>query len=386
MKKELEFRNILLRFKGLFVLGTFDIISGAITSLFWLYIATLVDVESYGKISYLIAIVSIATTISLIGSRNTVTIYIAKNIKLESTIFFLVLIFGSIISLIIFLMYHDLGLSLYVFGAAIFSLGGSAILGKKLFTTYSKYVIVQKILWVGLSLGLYQLIGVNGIVMGMGLSFFVYVIIIIKTFHATKINFSLLRPHFGFFINSYAIDILGTLSKQIDKIIIAPLLGLTLLSNYQLGLQFIALFQLLPVIVLKYTLPHDATGNSNKNLKITMILVSGCFTVLIIIIAPIIIPLFFQKFIYVIEVIQILSLSLVPFSLATTYFSKFFGNEHSKLLLINLILYLSSFLLAVLIIGNIMGITGIAIAYVISTTTSAIFLLIVDQRNKISNT
>ena len=384
MKKKLEFRNILLRFKGLFVLGASDIISGAITSLFWLYITTLVDVESYGKISYLIAIASIATTISLIGSRNTVTVYVAKNIKLESTVFFLVLIFGSIISLIIFLMYHDLGLSLYVFGAAIFSLGGSAILGKKLFTTYSKYVIVQKILWFGLSLGLYQLIGVNGIVIGMGLSFFVYVIIIIKTFHATKINFSLLRPHFGFFINSYAIDILSTLNKQVDKIIIAPLLGLILLANYQLGLQFIAIFQLLPMIVLKYTLPHDATGNPNKNLKITMILVSGCFTVLVIVITPIIIPLFFQKFIYVIEVIQILSLSLIPFSLATTYFSKFFGNEYSKLLLINLILYLSSFLLAALIIGNIMGITGIATAYVISAIISAIFLLILDQRNKIN--
>ncbi len=384
MKKKLEFRNILLRFKGLFSIGISDVISGGISSLFWLYVATLLDVESYGKLFYLLAIVNIATTISLVGSRNTLTVYVSKNIKLASTVFFIVIIFGSVASLIIFLMYYDIGSSLYVIGAVIFGLATSEILAKKFYMIYSKYLITQKIISVGLSIGLYHWIGANGILLGMAFSFFVYIPLIIKTFKTTKIDFSLLRPRFGFLINSYVIDIITTLGKQIDKLIIVPLLGFTLLGNYQLGIQFLSVFQLLPMIVLKYTLPHDAIGNPNKNLKIITILISICFTVLIIIFAPIIIPFFFQKFIYVIEVIQILSLSLIPLSIGTIYTSKFFGNAHSKIILIDVILYLSSFLLSVFVIGNTMGVVGIAIAYVISSIVPTIFLIIIDLRNKIS--
>ena len=384
MKKKLEFRNIFLRFKGLFSIGFSDVISGGISSFFWLYLATLLDVESYGKIFYLLAIVSVASTISLIGSRNTLSVYIPKNIQLQSAVYFIVVIFGTVSTLIIFSLYRDLGLSLYVIGAVIFGSSTSEILAKKLYMVYSKYLITQKIISVGLSLGLYHWIGVDGVILGIALSFFVYVPIIIKTFKTSKIDFSLLRPRFGFLINSYAIDIISTLGKQADKLVIVPLLGLTLLGNYQLGIQFISVFQLLPMIVLKYTLPHDASGNANKNLKITTILISICFTVLIIILAPIIIPLFFQKFIYVIEVIQILSLSLITLTINTIYTSKFFASENSKIILIDVTLYLSSFLLSVLIIGNMWGIAGIAIAYVISSIVPIIYLIVMDQKNKIS--
>ena len=380
MKKKLEFRNIFLRFKGLFSIGFSDIISGGISSLFWLYLATLLDVESYGKIFYLLAIVSIASTVSLIGSRNTLSVYIPKNIKLQSAVFFIVVIIGTVATLIIFLMYGDLGSSLYVIGAVIFGLATSEILAKKLYMIYSKYLITQKIISVGLSIGLYHWIGVDGIILGIALSFFVYVPIIIKTFKTTRIDFSLLKPRFGFLIDSYMVDIISTLSKQIDKLVIVPLLGLTLLGNYQLGLQFVSVFQLLPIIVIKYTLPHDAIGNPNKNLKIITVLISICFTVIILILTPIIIPLLFQKFIYVIEVIQILSFSLVPLTIGTIYMSKFLVNEHSKIVLIYCILYLSSFLLSVLIIGDTLHVVGIAVAYVISSIIPVIFLITVDLK------
>lgn len=380
MKKKLEFRNIFLRFKGLFSIGFSDIISGGISSLFWLYLATLLDVESYGKIFYLLAIVSIASTVSLIGSRNTLSVYIPKNIKLQSAVFFIVVIIGTVATLIIFLMYGDLGSSLYVIGAVIFGLATSEILAKKLYMIYSKYLITQKIISVGLSIGLYHWIGVDGIILGIALSFFVYVPIIIKTFKTTRIDFSLLKPRFGFLIDSYMVDIISTLSRQIDKLVIVPLLGLTLLGNYQLGLQFVSVFQLLPIIVIKYTLPHDAIGNPNKNLKIITVLISICFTVIILILTPIIIPLLFQKFIYVIEVIQILSFSLVPLTIGTIYMSKFLVNEHSKIVLIYCILYLSSFLLSVLIIGDTLHVVGIAVAYVISSIIPVIFLITVDLK------
>ena len=386
MKKQLKFRNLLLRFKGLFSIGISDVIGAGISSLFWLYVATLLEVEKYGEIFYLLSIVNIVVTISLIGSKNTLSVYVSKNIKLDSALFFISIIFGSVASLIVLLIYYDLGLSLYVIGAVIFGLTTAEILGKKLYVIYARYMIAHKILSAGLSIGLYYWIGADGIILGMALSLFVYITIIIKTFKTTKINFSLLRSRFRFLMNSYATDIIGTLGKQADKLVIAPLLGFTLLGNYQLGIQFISVFQLLPMVVLKYTLPHDATGNPNKNLKITTVLISICFTVLIIVIAPTIIEIFFKKFIYVIEVIQILSLSLVPVSICSIYISKFLGSEQAKIILIYTILYLSSFLLFVLIIGNTLGVVGIAIAYVMTVTVTAIFFILVNLKNKISKT
>ena len=96
-------------------------------------------------------------------------------------------------------------------------------------------------------------------------------------------------------------------------------------------------------------------------------------------------PIFFEKFIYVVEIIQILSISLVPFSISTTYFSKFFNDKNSKILLINLILYLSSFLLIIFIISDTIDIIGVSIAYVIGSIISAGFLVTMDVIIKKSN-
>ena len=383
-KKKLDIKNISQRFKGLFSIGISDVLAAGISSLFWLYMATLLGSESYGEIFYFFAIGNIATSVSLIGSKNTLMVYVSKNIKLESTIFLLVLIIGSIVSLIVFLIYSYSAISLYVFGAVIFGLGGSEILAKKLYTNYFQLLIIQKLLMVGLSLGLYYVIGIPGVILGSGLSFFPYLLIVIKELKTTKIDFSLLKPRVGFMLNSYAQNLIATFSNQVDKLIIAPLLGFTFLGNYQLGMQFIAVFQLLPLMVLKFTLPHDASGNSNKNLKIVTVISSVCFSIAIFFLSPTVIPLLFQNFTYVVDIIQILSVSLIPMSINTIYSSKFLGAEKSKIILIGMILLLSSHVLGILILGNTFGIVGVAISYVLAMTIQMIFYVIVDLRRIIS--
>lgn len=385
MKVNQNLKNIFQRFKGLFSIGISDIIGGAISSLFWLYMATLLESEAYGEIFYFFAIGNIATSVSLMGSKNTLMVYVPKEIKLESTLFFLAIIIGSISSLIVFLIYSNSTIALYIFGAVIFGLGASEILAKKLYSNYSKFLIIQKLLMVGLSLGLYYVIGINGVILGVGLSFFPYMFIIIKVFKTTKIDFSLLKPRIGFMFNSYGQNLLATFSNQVDKLIMAPLLGFTLLGNYQLGIQFIAVFQLLPMIVLKFTLPHDASGNSNKNLKIVTIIISTCFSILIYFLAPIIIPFFFQKFVHVVELVQILSISLIPMSINTIYSSKFLGAEKSKIILFAMILLLSSHIIGIFILGNILGITGVAISYVLAMTIQMIFYVIMGLKERFTN-
>jgi O-antigen/teichoic acid export membrane protein len=384
MKKKLNIKNIFQRFKGLFSIGISDILGAGISSLFWLYVATLLSVEDYGKIFYFLAIGNIATSISLVGSKDTLMVYIPKNVKLASTIFLLSIILGSISSLIIFFFYSNSILGLYILGGVIFGLGASEILAKKLYSNNFVFLIIQKLTMVGLSIGLYYLIGMDGIILGIGLSFFPYLLIVIKEFKTTKIDFSLLKPRLGFMLNSLGQNLLATFYNQIDKLIVAPLLGFTLLANYQLGIQFIAAFQLFPLLVLKFTLPHDSTGNPNRNLKIVTVSISICFTLLILFLAPIVISIFFPKFIYVVDIIQILSISLIPLSINSVYASKFLGAENSRTIFIAMVLLFLTHISGIFILGNTFGIIGVAISYVLAMTAQTIFYFISDLRKAIS--
>ena len=231
MKKIFSPKNIFQRFRGLFSLGISDILGAGISSLFWLYMATVIGPESYGELFYYFAIGNIAASVSLLGSKNTLMVYVPKNIKLESTIFFLTIILSFAISLIVFLVYSHFTIGLYIFGAVIFGLGATELLAKKLYTNYFVLLITQKLLMVGLSLGLYHYIGMSGIILGIGISFLPYLVIIIKEFKTTKIDFSLLKPRLGFISSSFGQNLLATFSNQTDKLIIAPLLGFSLLGN-----------------------------------------------------------------------------------------------------------------------------------------------------------
>ena len=193
-------------------------------------------------------------------------------------------------------MFFNFGVSLYIVGYTIFGLASSEILGRKLYKDYSKYLITQKILFVGFALGFYFLMGPSGVIVGFGLSFFPYVTRIYKGFKESKLDLSSLKPRFGFMMNSYALDLSRTFSGNTDKLFVAPLLGFSLLGNYQLGIQFLSLLGMIPTIVYQYILPHDASGNPNKKLKKLTVIVSVILAVSGIFLAPKVLPLFFPKF------------------------------------------------------------------------------------------
>ena len=71
MKKNLNPKNIFQRFKGLFSIGIADIIGAGISSLFWIYMATIMEAESYGEVFYFFAIGNIAASFAL--SPNIIT-------------------------------------------------------------------------------------------------------------------------------------------------------------------------------------------------------------------------------------------------------------------------------------------------------------------------
>ena len=365
--------------KGISTIGISDIIGNGISAGFWFYLASLMTAENYGQISYFIAIGGIATTISLIGSTNTLTVHTAKNLKTESTLYITSLIITAISAIVVAIIFYNTEIMAYIFGAVIFGLSSSEILGKKLYKSYSKYIIIQKLLMVGLAIGFYNLIGINGVILGLGLGFLPYSIRLYKGFKNTKIDFSLLKKHSGFISYNYILSLATTFSGHFDKIIIVPILGFAILGNYALAIQLLAILEMIPGIIFKYILPHDATGNPNRKLKQVTIISSIGLAGMGIIISPIIIPVLFPKYIEAIEVFQIVSVSIIPTTISFTITSKILGLEKSKLLIISSGIYLISQITLIVVLGQIYGITGIAVAFVIAVSIQTIILIYIDK-------
>ncbi len=372
-------KSLFSKFTGLTSLAFGNIVSAGISAIFWFYLASILSADDYGQVSYFIAIASIASTISFLGAGNTIIVYTAKGEKIQSPIFFISII-SSIVTLIaVFIIFSQIGLSLYILGFVIFMLATSELLGKKLYGKYANYLITQKILMTGLAISLYYFYGVEGVILGIALSFFPFSIRIYKSFKESKLNLKLVKPHFGFMMNSYALDLSRTFSASTDKLLIFPMFGFAILGHYQLGLQFLAIFSILPAIVYQFILPEDSSGNSNNKLKKYTIVVSVILAFLGVLLSPIVLPIFFPKFLEAIQVVQIVSLSIIPATINLIYVSKFLSNGLSKIVLIGSGVFLATQMTGILMFGQIFGVNGIAMALVIATAVETIFLIIMNR-------
>ena len=375
--------SLIKKSRNITILGISDIGIKGISAIFWFYMASELGVESYGQLSYFISIASIGSTISLIGSSTTLTVYVAKNVKIQSTIYLITLISGSLSSLILFLMYENIGVSIFILGHVVFTIASSVMLGSKKYSTYAKYLISQNFLMVGLSIGFYYLIGWEGVLVGIGLSYFPFSSWVYKGFKESKIDFSLLRSKSEFLINNYIMSLASVFSGNVDRLIIFPMLGFTLLGNYALGLQVLSILSIIPANVSRYILPQDASGTKTGKLRYNTILLSVGLAISGIIISPTVIPNIFPEFTETTKIIQIISISIIPTTITSMYTSKLLGNEKSKIVLLGSVIFISLQSIGIIILGDYIGITGAAFALLISSTVQALFLFLMSKKIKL---
>ena len=203
MKNTLKnFKDSLIGKKGLLSIGFADIVGSAISGFFWLYIASQLNPDAYGEVIYFISIAGLAQMVSLVGSSNALTVYTAKNVKIQSTLFLISISAAAISLVIITIFLNRIDAGLLAIGFVLFSLVNSVMLGKKLFVKYAKLILSQKILTLILGLGLYFVFDVYGIIYGLALSYIPHLVIFVKEFSRTKIDFALLKPRKGFIINN----------------------------------------------------------------------------------------------------------------------------------------------------------------------------------------
>jgi len=364
-------------------IGISSLVGSGISTLFWIYLAALLGAENYGELSYYISIAGIVTSLSFIGGPMAITVLVAKKIKVESTIH-LFSISGSIISaIILYFAFTNIGLSVFVIGAVIYNLGVSEMLGRKYYKKYSIYFVLQKSLFVVLSLILYYIIGPEGVLIGIALSFSPFTIQIYRSFKNTPINFQLLKTKWKFMTNNFLIDLSQVFVGQIDKMLIGPLFGFAILGNYYLAIQILDLFTVIPGIVTKYTLPEDSSGVNTTKIKLITVGFSIVLALIGIFIVPDIVSIIFPEYSTSLELIPIISISIIPMTIYTLYASQFLAKEKSNYIVITNIISIIVLIIGIFVLGNLFGNVGLAYSLLISNAIRAVVISVISYTQKI---
>ena len=363
-------------FFDIFKIGTGNFIGNIISSLFWIFLAGLIGQENYGNLGYFLGLIGIFTVVSMIGGQYAMQVYTSKNIRIESALYVISLISGFVVSIILLILFNNSGLSISIFGFTLLNFYFSELIGKKLFSKYSIIYVLQKILFVILSLILYFLIGIEGILLGYGLSSLIFIPHLISILKSEKIHFNHIKEKKKILIYNYISELSATSRNNIDKIIILPLFGSALLGNYFLSLQIFSLMIIVPSIVQKYVISMDSQNLSTTSIKIITILFSFTITLFGIFIVPILIPYLFPKFIDAIILIPIISVAVLPRTISIMIMSSLISNEKNIHVTIGNSISLVSLIFGIVISFNFLNDIGIAISFTIASILNCIYLII----------
>jgi len=244
-----KLKEKIFRHKGLVLISFSNTLGSVLTSIFWFYLAAVMQPEEYGEIFFFIGIAAMAFNFANIGSENTTIVLSAKGKKLEPTLNTLSLIFGVISSFIIIIIFSEINITILIFGYIINTLSLGYLIGKKFYSQYSIFLLAQKILTLILGISFFYLFGADGIIPALGISYLGFLIIIIKLYRKTPLNFQEFKRNFTFIWQNYLLKIVGGVRNNLDILIIVPILGFGFLGNFALAVQFIAVLSIPSAIV-----------------------------------------------------------------------------------------------------------------------------------------
>ena len=128
-------------------------------------------------------------------------------------------------------------------------------------------------------------------------------------------------------------------------------------------------------IIYQYSLPHDSVGETTTKIKILAIFSSIIITVVTILLAPFIMPIIFPEYNEAISAIQIISLAVIPATISLLLTSKILGDEKSRILVLNRIVFAVVFIGLVLTLTPIYGIMGTTMGFLVASITQCIILI-----------
>lgn len=342
-------------------------------------LATLQEVHDYGQINYVIAIASLASSFSLLGLNTAVTTLIPQGHKQIDVQANQVILISSFVCAIIVSVFNWL-LGLFVIGMAFWMMSSYELLSRKLYSKYAINIIGARASQLVLSIVLYSFFGIPGIIVGFIISFFVFSVTYFKTIPQFSKRFDKIKKEFKLSLHLYSYNLSNALLLYFDKLIIAPIYGYTVLGYYQLGFQFLMFFSLISISFYQYLIPEESTGSNRNRIRLYGIALSIIITVLVFVLAPVIINVFFPNYLNSLNAIRILSFGIIPMMITGTLNSKFLAMKLTRYVLFSSIIYQVTQMVLIIILGKLFGTEGIALSVVIALMFQITFLGIAHFR------
>ena len=181
----------LQRVKELATLGTGEIGGSALSAIFWFYLASQIEPDAYGQIHWFLGIAGFFSYLAMFGTSNTVIVYTAKKIPIQSTLYVISLIASVVLSFIVIVFFpgfYEIDTSVLLIAYVINTLAIGDLLGRKLYPSYSRYILVQKGLTLALGFSFFHFFGYESILFALSLSYIFYIKRIFLVFKTQKIT------------------------------------------------------------------------------------------------------------------------------------------------------------------------------------------------------
>jgi len=371
----------LTKLKELVSLGSLNILSSVIFGFFWLYLASIMTKEEYGELGFLMSIANVGIAISLLGFRSMVVVYESKNENVFPASFIIVLISANITALFTFVLTQNVFVSILIVGMVLFEIILGGLNGKQRYGDFSKHRIFRALIAVGIALLLYSFLGLNGILLAYLLSTFLILKELNSLIKNKKIDFSSLKSKKTFIAHSFARRMTDVFVKWGDKLLIGTFFGFSMLASYHLAVQFLFLLMVIPQSLAIYLIPKEAKGEHNSKIKIFSLGISGIVAIISFVIIPFGISSFLPKYEESIIAMQILSLGIIPLTITNIQESELFGKENSRVVFLGSILQAGLYLVLIIFLGQIYGLVGFAIGFVLAVIIRGIFNFLLRNTN-----
>lgn len=368
-------RSIIKGERGLVYVSVGNTGSAALGAIFWFILAALLQVEEYGLTNYYIATAGMAAGIAVLGLTTTVTTYLAKGEEMLLRQANAITVISSAGALLITLVYASWFVAVMAVASIFLSMSVAELLGRR---NYKEYVLValgSKGTQIALSLALFFTMGIMGIIVGYAIGAFVFSYRYFFSLRDLKFAFDKIKEKMKFTVNSFGLNTISVLIGTLDKIAVGTWFGMYTLGLYQLSFQFLMVLALLPIILYMYLLPENASGVARKGVRIAGIASSVLLVIIMFTLSSSILNWLFPKFIAAEDTIKIMSIAIIPTTIATICNAKLLGEEKSTAVVIGSGISLAIIMAGIYLLGSAFGLTGIATTIIIAATVQAAYLL-----------
>lgn len=360
--------------------GIGKIIGSGLQAIFYIIFASILNPALFGEMSYYIALAQTTSIISRFGLNHTITIYQAKEksslVDEINTLAFIT----TTVAAIILLPIHWFA-SLLCLSMSFFVMAQHNMLGKKEFKKYMIISLLQGALHVVMSIIMYLILDIPGILLGMAISNLLCSIPYLKSFSSFKKSFNNLKQIKNNLIHNFGVDISINLSRRIDKLLIFPVLGFSSVGLFQFNTQILFGLELIPLTLHSYLLTEESSGNKHKKLEYYVIAISILISFLLVIFSPLFVQQFFSAYVEGIFSLQVLSLAIIPLSISAIFSAKLQAMESTKVG-ISALIRIGSLVILIPILGYWFDLLGLSLAVLFSSIFYTIFLIILYKKHQ----